>query len=391
MASQQVVPVTCANCNSRFNVRVQTIVDGQDPVQKSAFLQGRINLIQCPQCGLVSPVNVPILYYDLQKELAFVFAPNSLQIANADQEKLIGNLTNSLVNSLPPEQRKFYLLNPKQFLTMESMVKAILEADGITEEELKAQEARIKLIEEFLQIDDETRLKEKVKEHDAQLDRKFFEILTASIQAAQLEGNQAGVQALFALRTLLARWSSQGQQAVREIDAELGLVVVQNQADLLEKLQNAQTDEEFQSLVAVGHPLLDYGFFQQLTAQIDQATKEGNKEKAQQLKALRTRILETKDRYEQETRIALQQAATLLKKVLQSGDPAKALQENMDQLNEAFFAVLGANIEEARRQKQTQAAQTLEAIGNLAFSMLQERLGTAEAVVEQPTTQTGDR
>lgn len=385
MATQQVVPVTCANCNTPFNAQVQIIIDGQDPAQKSAFLQGRMNVIQCPQCGLSNMASVPLLYYDLEKELAFVFAPNSFRMAGADQEKMIGNLTNTLVNSLPPKQRKFYLLNPKQFLTMDSMAKAILEADGITEEELKAQAARVKLIEEFLQISDEATLKEKVKEHDAQLDRKFFEILAASMQAAQLEGNQAGVQALFALRTVLAEWSTQGRQAVREIDAELGLIFIKNQTELLEKLQNAHSDEEFESLIAAGHPLLDYSFFQQLTAKIDEAAKAGDREKEKALRELRTKILDTKDRQEEEGRAALQQATALLRKVLQSRDPTKVLKEKIDEIDDAFFAVLAANIQEAQRQKQSEVAQALETIGNLAMSLLREHLGLGPEANELST------
>ena len=120
MATQQVVPVTCPNCQAQFTIPIHSIVDGQDPVLKSALLQGRLNVAQCPQCGLTDLLNAPLLYYDQEKELALVFAPNNLQLRGADQEKVIGNLTNTLINSLPAEERKFYLFNPKQFLTMES-------------------------------------------------------------------------------------------------------------------------------------------------------------------------------------------------------------------------------------------------------------------------------
>jgi hypothetical protein len=374
MATQQVVPVTCPNCKIQFHTPIENIIDGQNPALKNALLQGRLNMTQCPQCGLTSPLGVPILYYDLEKELAFVLVPNGLQMAAAEQDKMIGDLTNRLVNNLPPEQRKFYLFNPKQFLTLESMVKAILEADGITEEVLEAQATKVKLIEEFLKVGDEATLKQKVKEHDQELDRQFFEILTASIQAAQMEGNQAGVQALFVLRELLAEWSTQGKQAVAEIDAELGLVYLKGQEDLLERLRNAENEEEFEALIAVGYPLLDYGFFQKLTAQIDEAIKAGDTQKEKFLVDLRTKILDTKARQEEKSRASLQKAAELLREILQSGDPPKVLEQKLDQIDDAFFAVLSANIQEARRQKQDQVAQTMELIGNMALGMLQERM-----------------
>lgn len=372
MATQQIAPVICANCRTQFNAPVMPIIDGQNPALKSAFLQGRFNAVQCPQCGSVNALNLPMFYYDLEKELALVLSPNSLSLSGAEQDKIIGSLTNSLVNSLPAEQRKFYLLNPKLFLTFESMMKAILEADGITEEVLEAQKAKVKLLEEFLQVRDETALQAKVKEHDAELDRDFFEILTASMQAAQMEGNRAGAQALYALRSVLAQLSSQGQQAVAEIDSSLGLVHITSREDLLEKLQNAPTEEEFEAFMAAGHPLLDYTFFQQLTAQIDELSKSGDGKQAETLKNLRTKILDTKARQEEQSRAALQQSVALLRDILQSRDPQKVLADRLDQIDESFFAILSANIEEARRQNQNEAAQAMEMIGNMAMAMLQE-------------------
>lgn len=377
MATQQIVPVVCANCRTQFNVPVVPIIDGQNPALKSAFLQGRFNAVQCPQCGSVNSLSLPMFYYDLEKELALVLSPNSLSLSGPEQDKIIGSLTNSLVNSLPAEQRKFYLLNPKLFLTFDSIVKAILEADGITEEVLEAQKAKVKLLEEFLQVRDEAALQAKVKEHDAELDRDFFEILTASMQAAQMEGNRAGAQALYGLRSVLAQLSSQGQQAVAEIDSSLGLVHITSREDLLEKLQNAPTEEEFEAFMAAGHPLLDYTFFQQLTVQIDELSKSGNSKQAETLKNLRTKILETKARQEEESRAALQQSVALLRDILQSRDPQKVLADRLDQIDESFFAILSANIEEARRQNQNEAAQAMEMIGNMAMAMLQESMANS--------------
>ena len=341
---------------------------------KAAFLQGQTNLAQCPQCGTTFAANVPILYYDLEKELSLVLVPPDLNVLGSDQEKLIGDLTNSLVNSLPTEQRKFYLFNPKQFLSLESMVKAILEADGISEEVLEAQAARAKLIEEFLAAPDEAALLEKVKVHDAQLDYDFFEVLTAYIQSAQMAGDQERFQAFLALRTVLSELSSQGKAAVADIDAKIGLLVVSSQEQLLEKLENAKDDQELEAIVAAGHAMLDYAFFQKLTAKIDQASNRGDATTAQALKELRTKVLDIKAVHEAQTQAALEKAADLLKDVVSSGAPDQELANRLDDINEAFFFILNANIEEARRQGQEEPAKALEAIGNMALAMLQENL-----------------
>ncbi len=373
MATQQVVPVTCPNCQAQFTAPIHSIIDGQDPVLKSALLQGRLNVAQCPQCGFTDILNAPLLYYDQEKELALVLAPNDLQLRGSDQEKVIGNLTNTLINSLPAEERRFYLFNPKQFLTMDSLVKAVLEAEGITEEMLETQEAKVKLIQEFLELSDETSLKDKIKEREVELDRELFEILTASIQAAQMAGDMTNFQALLGLRSLLARYSSKSKKVIAEIDAEMEAVFIQSQGELLEKLQAAQNDEEIEELIAAGYTLLDYTFFLKLTEKIDEAEKSKNTTKVNELKALRSKVVEIKDAHEAVIQEALEESAKLLQEIVQSGNPERALAKRLDEIDQTFFMILSANIEEAQRQKHQDAVKALTIIGNLAMSMIQQR------------------
>lgn len=371
MPVQQVTSVVCSSCGAQYSAPVQTIINGQEPAMKAAFLQGRVNLSQCPQCGAINSTKTPVLYYDLEKELAFVYTPGGISVADPTQEKLIGDLTNSLVNSLPPEQRKFYLFNPKPFLSLESMVKAILEADGITEEDIKRQETQAKLVQEFLQAPDKATLKEKVKEHDSELDYEFFELLTALMQSAQMEGDQEQAQAFFALRSVLGKWSSQGKEAIAEIDSKLGLVIVESQEQLLEKLLETKDDEELAQLVVAGHSLLDYSFFQKLTAKIDQAAKSGDEQTASTLKDLRTKVLDLKAEHEEASREALEQASQLLRDIVQSERPDKVIDKKLNEINEAFFFVLNAHVQEAQRRGQQETVQALNMIGNMVVAKLQ--------------------
>jgi hypothetical protein len=373
MATQQVVPVTCPNCQAQFTAPIYSIIDGQDPALKSALLQGRLNVAQCPQCGFIDILNAPLLYYDQEKELAFVLAPNDLHLKGSDQEKVIGSLTNTLINSLPAEERKFYLFNPKQFLTMDSLVKAVLEAEGITEEMLETQEAKVKLIQEFLELSNEASLKEKIKEREAELDREFFEILTASIQAAQMAGDMTNFQALLGLRSLLARYSPKCKKVIAEIDAEMEAIFIQSQGELLEKLQAAQSDEEIEELIIAGYTLLDYTFFLKLTEKIDEAEKSKNTAKVNELKALRSKVVEIKDAHEAVIQKELEKSAKLLQDIVRSGNPERALAKRLDEIDQTFFMILSANIEEAQRQKQEDAVKALTIIGNLAMSMIQQR------------------
>ena len=118
---------------------------------------------------------------------------------NDDQQKIIGDMTNTLLDSLPPDQRKAYLLAPEVLFNMQSLVNRILEAEGITPEMQEKQQAKAQLIQEFLQVKDEEALRALVKEHDPELDYEFFQMLTALAQAASEDGRPDTAQALLGL------------------------------------------------------------------------------------------------------------------------------------------------------------------------------------------------
>jgi len=325
-------------------------------------------------------MTAPLLYHDPAHELALVLTPNELNLHHDDQQKIIGDLTNTLMNSLPPEQRKAYLLTPRTYFTMQSLVSTVLEAEGITPEMIEQQKAKASLINEFLQATDEKNLRSLVKEHDAQLDYEFFQILTASAQAAQAEGQSEMAQALFGLRAMLANLSSQGQAAVAEVDAALGLGEAITREELLDRLQAAESDEEFEALVAVGRPLLDYAFFQNLTAQIEAASEAEN---TSRLKALRTKILDTTAKQDEEAQARMQQAGELFKTILQAEDPEAVARKHLDEIDDAFFAILSANIQHAEAENRTEVVQALQQLANMIISLLEERLPPEVRLVNQ--------
>jgi hypothetical protein len=381
MATSQITPIQCPVCGAQFSAPIESVIDvGRDPQLKAQFLQGNINVAQCPQCGTQAPMTAPLLYHDPANELALVLMPNELNLHHDDQQKIIGSLTNTLISSLPPEQRKAYLLTPKTFITMQSLVNAVLEAEGITPEMLERQKDKARLINEFLQAKDEESLRNLVKEHDAELDYEFFQILTVSAQAAQADGQSEMAQALLGLRALLADLSSQGQSAVAEVDAALGLGESITREELLSRLQAAESDEEFDALVAVGRPLLDYAFFQNLTGQIEAAS---DAESASQLKALRTRVLDATAKQDEEAQARMQQASELFKTILQADDPQATAREHLDEIDDAFFVVLSANIQHAESENHEEAARALQQLANMIIGLLEERLPPEVRLINQ--------
>jgi hypothetical protein len=371
----------CPVCGARFSAPVESIIDvGSNARLKANFLQGRVNIAQCPQCGTQGPMTTPLLYHDPAHELALVLMPNELNLSHTDQQKVIGDLTNRLMNSLPPEQRKAYLLTPKIFFTLQSMVNAVLEAEGITPDVIERQKAKARLLNEFLQARDEESLRKLAKEHDAQLDYEFFQILTASAQAAHAEGQSELSQALLGLRAILADLSTQGRAAVAELDAAMGLGETITREELLTRLQAAQSDDEFEALVALGRPLLDYAFFQGLTAQIEAAP---DADKADRLRALRTKILDISARQDEEARAAMQRANELLRTILRAEDPEAVARQHLDEINDAFFVVLSANIQRAEAENRQDLAQALKQTADMIVGLMQERLPPEIRLINQ--------
>jgi hypothetical protein len=254
---------------------------------------------------------------------------------------------------------------------MQSLVNTVLEAEGITPEMIEQQQAKARLLEQFLRAQDENTLRQLAKEHEEELDYEFFQVLTASAQAAYGDGNAQLAQALLGLRGLLSNWSDSARSAAAEVDAALGLGETLTREGLLERLQEAETDEEFEALIAAGRPLLDYAFFQDLTAQIEVAS---DADASKQLKALRSKILDVTARQDEEARARSQRAADLIREILQADDPQAFIRQHLDEIDDLFFMVLTANIQSAEESGRKDVAQALEQVGDMVLSIVEERL-----------------
>jgi hypothetical protein len=372
MSMQKADYVRCPACKVRFKAITGQIIVSHDLTAKSALLRGRNTAVQCHKCNAIVIAAIPTLYYDPDKQLAFVFAPHDAHAAKPAYQTTVNALVDALLQSLPAGQRQNYLRNPQQQPTLKSLAEAILAADGITGDVLQTQTERAKLIEMFLQSPSEAALKEQALAHEAELDMAFFELLTAYMQSAQMRGDHAGAQSFLALRSMLGQWAAQGRAIVAEIDSKLGLTVIQSREELLEKLQRADASE-LAALVATGHVLLDQAFFQILDAAKAQATAAGDSVKARSLGELGAAVSKLKAAHEASSQAAMQRAAALFKEVVQSDTPDQVLKRKRQEIDEAFFVVLGANIERARRQGQDAPVRALELIGRLAQAAQQER------------------
>lgn len=372
----QMVPVTCPSCHSRFMAPVVTIIDvGEHPEIKTPFLLGQINIAACPQCGNAGRLGAPLVYHDPDKELLLTYLPAELGLTEADQQRVIGDLTNRVMSSLPPEKRKGYLLRPRSFLRLEGLIEAVLEADGLTPEILESQRARAALLDRLLRAGSEPARQIIAQEHDGLIDAEFFRLLALNIELTEMEGQSQVAAELRELRRQLLGWTTVGRQIAAREQAiqELGPRV--SRETLLEKLVNAALAGDalrVETMVTVARPLIDYLFYQQLTERIEAAEQGGKAPEAEALKALRQQVLDLTAQLDERVRQASQEAARFLDQILASEDLEQAVRANLDRFDPLLLEVLASALDEAEQLGPPERAAKLRRVSDILLQLVQE-------------------
>ena len=161
---------SCPRCRQPVVVNLEQLFDmNVDPEAKQHLLSGAFNVVRCPNCGYEGNLPTPIVYHDPEKELLLTYFPPELGLPINEQERLIGPHLNKVMNNLPVEKRKAYLLRPQNMLTLQTMIERILEADGITKDMIQAQQKRLNLIQRLLSSN-EAAMEQLIQEDDESLD-----------------------------------------------------------------------------------------------------------------------------------------------------------------------------------------------------------------------------
>jgi hypothetical protein len=211
--------INCPNCKQPILADVEQLFDvGQDPAAKSKLLSGSSNFVQCQVCGYQGTLGTPIVYHDPDKELLLTFVPAEIGLPRDEQERMLGNMINSVVNNLPAEKRKAYLFTPQAHLTMQGLVERILESDGITKEMIEAQQKKLELLQRLSSISDESIRLETLKENEQLIDVDLFNILTRLLETAASTGDQESTRQLEEIQTLLLENTEFGQQVKQQSD-----------------------------------------------------------------------------------------------------------------------------------------------------------------------------
>jgi hypothetical protein len=344
---RNMVPIQCPQCGNRYESPVISLIDvGAYPELRSYFLSGQLNVAVCPKCQAPVMLEVPLVYHDPKAEFLAIYFPQQLNIPELEKQKMIGEVTQSLMRSLPPEQRKGYFLNPRQFVSRQSMADAIYGTMGISQEELDRQRKKAKLVEQ-LQVfaDDPKGLQMMVKNSDKDIDGEFFAILASMLEQAGATGDEKTKGRLEMLRDNLMPITTWGKKAQKQRAAVEGLKDVKSPEEFVDRIVAADEDE-IGAIVLAARPALDYRFFEELTRRVD-AAKGPERER---LTKLRDRLLELTKQLDDAARESVETSVGLLQEIVNSPSPRSAVREHADEIDEMFMSVLTRNMQAAEQK-----------------------------------------
>ncbi|OAN40828.1 hypothetical protein A6A03_19225 [Chloroflexus islandicus] len=372
-APPQPVQLACPSCGTRFRSLVYTIVDGgEQPELKAALLTGQLNVAVCPGCGLASMLSAPLIYHDAGKQLFLVYVPQELNSQPKEIEQFVGDASAFMLRALPADAPRGYLLAPRRFLTLQSLIEAIYEADGVSAEDLRRQNRYVEILTELVNlVEDDAQFTEAAQRYTAELTPEFFATLDAFINAT----NDAQAH----MRTMLIKVREKLQAHVARAAA---LAAAEEVKAAIERLRTA-SDDELPAAVHELRPLIDYGFFELWTEQIEAAEAAGDTATAQMLTARRTRILELVEAIDRAAQELFERGSALIDAVLSTPDPVAALRERAAEVDEGLLTVISASIAAAHHAGSVELVEQLEKLATAAQDIIESRLSPEDRFINE--------
>lgn len=381
--AKSITQIQCPNCQNPIQAEVQQLVDvGEDPSAKARLLSGSLNRVRCPHCGYEGQLATPLVYHDPEKELLLTYVPAEVGLDRDEQEKIVGSQINRVVDRLPPEQRKAYLLQPKSVLTLQGLVEQVLQADGVTKEDLEQQREKMRLFEQLMRTSEQG-LDSFVQEHDEQLDESFFQLASLAIQSIPNERSQMAAADRLELalqRSTIGKRIQAQQDELRKAAEEIRQLGEQvTRENLVDLLVEAKSDDRLVALVNLLRPAMDYAFFQMLSERLDAA--EG--EEKQRLESLRQRSLEITEKIDEAQQARMAQSAALLQSLIEAEDLDEALQSALPLIDDLFMGTLQANLAAAKERDDADMIQQLEEIDRRLRAMIRESMPASLVLAQE--------
>jgi len=357
--------VNCPSCRQPVVVEVQQVFDvAEDSLAKQKLLSNSVNFLHCPFCGYQGMLALPIVYHDPNKELLLTFFPPDLKTPINEQEKQIGPLINRIIDRMPQEKRKAYLLQPQNMLTYQTLVEKVLEADGITKEMIEEQQKKVRLLERLLTTPKEDRVAI-IKQEEDQFDLGFFSIFSSILQSVLDQGDEASKNELVELQQQLYENTKVGKELKQlSRETENALKSLQEagkegltREKLLEVILNAKTDTEISTIVGLTHSGMDYIFFQLLSEKIEAASNDEEKHK---LLDLREKLLKQIEEINNQIKTEMNKSKDNLEKILQAENIEEEVTKNPEVINDFFIQNIQNEIAYARQKGDSERLNKLD-------------------------------
>jgi hypothetical protein len=364
--------ITCPNCHTPYTAEIHQVIDSDEtPHLKQQLLAGQLNIAVCPSCGAGGQMMTPMLFHDAAHEMFVIFMPQEMNLGQMERERLIGQMARQVMDSMPSERRRAYMLQPQTMLTMQSFMEKVLETEGITKEMIQRQQKQLELLQKLAKADKDV-ADYLIKERMSEIDETFLAMLQQYIDsAAQMQDNKQMVS-LTNLRVRLMTQTKAGQEMERQQVVLHGLnreAKAQNGLSpelLLKHLLKHLGDEKIETaLIRVGQPALNYHFFQLLTGEIEAKEKAGEKTAVQQLTAMRERLLELFDEMQAQSKRMLDEAEGTLQAILTADNKPAAIQSRMNEIDDAFMYLLSVRLAQAGQDGRNDEMRALNEIHEL--------------------------
>jgi hypothetical protein len=342
----------CPRCHQQMIADVQQVFDlFQDPAAKERLLSGQVNIAVCPSCGYQSAVGVPVVYHDPEKELFLTYFPSELGLPINEQERILGPMITQVVNKLPPEKKKGYLLRPQSMLTYDTLIEKILEADGITKEMIRDQEKKIALLRRLL-TSPEDRIAEIIKQEESLIDQSFFALFSNVQNSAVQSRDEKVLAVLKPIQDALLNQTAYGrevkaraestQKAIQDIQ-DLGENL--NRDTLLNLVLNAPDDSYLQTLTGLARNGMDYEFFTKLSERIQAATGEDNKKYSE----IRDKLLNLTKKIDQAVAEQMQLRKKVFDEIMKEDDIEQSLLKYARAIDDSFLDIAKTELQNARK------------------------------------------
>ncbi len=364
--------VTCPACGSRFQTPVEQILDVRvDPEVKGRVMGGMVNMSVCPSCGMGGPLNLPFIYHDPEKDVALLYLPMGIGNSEVERQKAAGTLTRQLMNAMPMEERKGYLLQPETFINIETLVKRVLELEGVTDDDLDHSRRQRELLTQLITAPADQR-EALLADNVALMDEAFFSLMQYTLQMAAMGGPESADFKQFRdVYEYVVEHTETGQLLQKRTEVIGAFAENPSRESLLQALVDAPDDTTVTALVQSGLNFMDYAFFQRIVRRIDAAETPEEKER---LSALRRLILDIREELSQASQAVMGERAELLQKMLGTDNPLVMARSHLSELDDTFAYVLRTELEEARQQGNQQMLDALQKIARVLSQVMEENM-----------------